>query len=90
MYSFELHFTITTKYNTISLWEVQSMDVHEDFRNCLIAELMLKLNGDTHAVQNIVSVFDFLLNDFDIHRKGPPHELGWHFSFHRKFLRNIL
>ena len=32
------------------------MDVHEDFRNCLIAELMLKLNGDTHAVQNIVSV----------------------------------
>ena len=45
------------------------MDVHEDFRNCLIAELMLKLNGDTHAVQNVVSVFDSLLNDFDVHRK---------------------
>ena len=45
------------------------MDVHEDFRNCLIAELMLKLNGDTQAVQNVVSVFDSLLNDFDVYRK---------------------
>lgn len=45
------------------------MDVHEDFRNCLIAELMLKLNGDTQAVQTVVSVFDSLLNDFDVHRK---------------------
>ena len=45
------------------------MEAHEEFRNCLINELMLKLPDNTGIVQDVVSVFDYLLSDFDISKK---------------------